>query len=318
MNNHPKRLKDIELSLTPSQRVFLWMQKALMGNYTDSLLDFESPDPFVTIVDWVDNIVKTSSVGESETFVDRATIQARKEAYFLLLLVRQMNDMVLSQFPKSNREYVFLLAYLAAIDQSTRLSVIAKATLGATTTIFRAASRTFPELQEMVTMHRALSIPEEAHRRITLKFVEEILCLEGTVSRISAEHFGGRPILYADSAARLTQQLQLVDQALELSNSIAARLRFPQLKKEQIRDDLSSRINEELSQLVLGVRGMTLEQRGMEEVLKRLAADYRSALTSSDDYGRVVSAPLTGQRLSQSTPKPLSTPGKGNAVRKNG
>jgi hypothetical protein len=227
MNNHPKRLKDIELSLTPSQRVFLWMQKALMGNYTDSLLDFESPDPFVTIVDWVDNIVKTSSVGESETFVDRATIQARKEAYFLLLLVRQMNDMVLSQFPKSNREYVFLLAYLAAIDQSTRLSVIAKATLGATTTIFRAASRTFPELQEMVTMHRALSIPEEVHRRITLKFVEEILCLEGTVSRISAEHFGGRPILYADSAARLTQQLQLVDQALELSNSIAARLRSP-------------------------------------------------------------------------------------------
>jgi len=300
MNNQPRRLKDIELSLTLSQRVFLWMQKALMGNYTDSLLDFESPDPFVTIGDWVDNIVKNSSVGESETFVDRATVQASKEAYFLLLLVRQMNDMVLTQFPKSNREYVFLLAYLAAIGQSTRLSVIAKATLGATTTIFRALSRTFPELREMVTMHRALSIPEEVQRRITLKFVEEILCLEGTVSRISAEHFGGRPILYADSAARLTQQLQLVDQALELSNSMAARLRFPQLNKEQIRHDLSSRIDEELSQLVLGVRGMTLakvgEQRGMEEVLKRLAADYRSALTSWNDYGRVVSAPLTGQR----------------------
>ena len=132
-------------------------------------------------------------------------------------------------------------------------------------------------------MHRALSIPEEVHRRITLKFVEEILCLEGTVSRISAEHFGGRSILYADSAARLTQQLQRVDQALELSNSMAARLRFPQLNKEQVRHDLSSRIDEELSQLVLGVRGMTLakvgEQRGMEEVLKRLAADYRSAFT---------------------------------------
>jgi hypothetical protein len=66
--------------------------------------------------------------------------------------------------------------------------------------------------------------------------------------------------------------------ALKLFNYLAENLRFRKLNREEIRDDLSSTIDQQLSEFVLCVRGTMLaqlgERKGAEEILKRMAADY--------------------------------------------
>ena len=201
MSNHQRRLKEIELALTPSEVVFLWMQKALVRNYEELLLDFDSPNPFVAIANSVDTIVKTSMKGESQTLVDRALLQAHKEAYFLLLLVMNVNHKVLNERFESNREYGFLLPYLESTRQCHILSSFSGNTIATMITFWRAVSSIYeqpvnPICEEIATLHSALSsILEEPLRIVTLAFVQRILHLEQTVSRISAEHFGRPPDL---------------------------------------------------------------------------------------------------------------------------
>lgn len=244
MNNHwRQRLKTIEVSLTPSEVVLFWMKNALPKSYEEGALG--SPQPRSAIASSITRIVRAGLKGETDTVVERGILQARREADWLYMLVVEMNSKVQNQFFECRREYWFLFAYLVATMRSN-----------------------------------VASVTEEELRTVTLLFVNPVLVLESTVRRISAERFGGHPILFSDSAAKLKEQTKLVDEALELFNVLATEAKFCLLSKEEIRDSLCSLIDQGTAQMILLARGVMLrtfgEDREFRESFNQLAASYSS------------------------------------------
>ena len=93
-------------------------------------------------------------------------------------------------------------------------------------------------------------------------FVRPILVLQGAVCRSSIEHFEGQEILFSDSAARLQEQMERVDEALEIFNSIAEKAKFRKLTREQVCESLSSDVDQKTSRLLLIARGVMLGSFG--------------------------------------------------------
>lgn len=210
MKGQRQRLRTVELSLTPHEVVLLWMKNSLTGTYEEGAL--QSPRPRGAIANSIATIVRNSLKGEPDVVVERAILQARQEADGLYMIVVEVNARVHQQFFERMREHVFLCAYLLSVRRCP-----------------------------------ISSISEELLRRITLGFVNEILLLEGMVYRISAERFGGQAILFSDSVARLKEQVELADEALEIFNFLAREAQFRQLSKEEICESLVGEIDQQVS-----------------------------------------------------------------------
>jgi hypothetical protein len=122
------------------------------------------------------------------------------------------------------------------------------------------------------------SISEEQLRKVTLFFVSPILVLQGAICRISTERFEGQAILFSDSDARFQEQLHRVDEVLKIYSSIAERANFRQLTKEQICEDLRSRIDQNIARSLLQARGEMIASFGepldFRKSLRQLAATY--------------------------------------------
>jgi hypothetical protein len=243
MSNHRRRLKEIEVSLTPSQVVLLWLKNVVSRKYEDAV--FESARPRAGLANSIARIVREGLKGQLETVVERAILQAHQEADWLYMIVVEVNHRVHDQFFASQREYMFLLAYLSTTMRC-----------------------------------RLLSDSEELLRSTTLAFVHRGLLLEGSISRVSAERFAGNPILFSDSAAKLKEQIEWVDEVLEIFNSQAIQAGFRQLSKDEIRDSLAAAVERQVSCWSLLARGGMLAAFGewseFRASFKQLASNYPS------------------------------------------
>ena len=119
--------------------------------------------------------------------IERAIVQAQKDADFLYMIVVQVNGDTLRQSCARSREYKFLLAYLHAVMHSS-----------------------------------IMSDSEMRLRKFTLSFVEQIFLLDETISHIRSRRFGEHFILFSDCAAMLKEQLEMATDVLEVFNIIAA------------------------------------------------------------------------------------------------
>jgi len=199
VNSQQRRLKTIELTLTPYQTVLLWLTNAVEGSFEDGVP--QSPRSVIanSILKTVTNALK----GESDVVVERAILQGRQEADVLFNLVITVNDRVLTSTSERNREYLFLLLYLQGI------------------TYINIGPHSEEELRVAVSF-----------------FVEEVLLLGSAISQISAEHFGGTSILFSDSVLRLKEQLDLANKALGYFKVLAGKLNFKELTAESVRERL--------------------------------------------------------------------------------
>jgi hypothetical protein len=246
MSNHRQRLKEIEVSLTPREVLFLWMRKVLPGTFEDAVFHFQPVWPRAAVANSIAGIVKKSLEGQPETLVEQAIHQARREADWLYMIVVDANTYVQEEFLQRTREKLFLLCYLQTTLHCRQLS----------------------------------TVPEEPIRSVTLEFVESILLLEGSVLRTSTEHFAGQPILFSDSATRLKKQLDMVDEVLEIFNSIAGRACFRPLNKKEISDRLVPEVEQQVERWSIVARGAMLGTLGDWSEFKansdRFIASYSS------------------------------------------
>lgn len=208
MKSRQRRLKAIELSLTPQQTVLLWLTNAVKCRFQDGALQF----PRARIANSILKTITHSMKGESDAMVERAVLQGRQEADVLYNLVITVNDRVLTSTSERIREFVLLRQYVRG------------------TTYINVGTHS-----------------EEELRRTVLFFVEEVLLLDGAISQVCAERFGSQSILFLDSALKLKEQLDLADMALGYFNLLARQLNFKELTAESVRETLGSEMVQQVS-----------------------------------------------------------------------
>ena len=225
MNNPQRRLRTIEVNLTPLEVVLLWMKSVLPGRYGGTAL--QTPPPRLAIANSVAGIVRTALKGEPSAVTESAILQARREADCLYNTVIEVNEQIQDQFFERRREYVFLLAYLSAA---------------------------------MGCPHPPVS--EGQLRIVTLLFLEQVLLLDRAVRRISTEHFGGHPILFSDSVEMLEEQMEWANVALGAFNSLARGMQFRPLNKDEVTENLASGIDQKVAAILFVARGSMLAAFG--------------------------------------------------------
>jgi hypothetical protein len=124
MKNCQRRLKAIELSLTPQQVVVVWLRDAVQaGTFEEGAR--HSPPYRGTVANAVFRTVRESMKEQPEPLIERAILQARQEADLLYSLAVNANVEVFENRDQREREYILLLGYLGAElrGESTKDSV---------------------------------------------------------------------------------------------------------------------------------------------------------------------------------------------------
>jgi hypothetical protein len=94
MKVRQRRVRAIELSLTPQQVILVWLRNALQaGTFEEAAR--HSPPYREAIANSVYRCVRNSMKGQPEALVERAVRQARREADLLYLLVVKVNAGIL-------------------------------------------------------------------------------------------------------------------------------------------------------------------------------------------------------------------------------
>ena len=208
MNNHQRRLKSVELSLTPQQVVLVWLRNAIQaGTFEDGAR--QTPEPRAQVANAVLLTVRNSMKGQSDLVIERAVLQARQEADLLYNLVVRANVAVLENVEQREREYFLSLGYI-------------RAELGGT-----------PIEGRIATLRFAL-----------LMFVESVVVLDATISRVVAEHMSGQPVLFRDCADNLLRQVEMAARLSGSFNCLGGRTAGVEINLEEIRDSLRAQIDE--------------------------------------------------------------------------
>ena len=211
MKSRPQRLRAIELTLTPQQVVMLWLGNALQaGTFEEGAR--RTPPPREAVANAVRIAVRNGTKGQPDLLVERAVLQARLEADSLYNLIVTANVAVLENEQQRGREYVLLLRYLSA------------------------------EMRAGLTEERVMVL-----RLAFLLFIETVIILDGAVGRIAAERFNGQPVLFRDTAIKLTEQLKMASDLSNWFNEAAVRVGTAQIYLETLRDTLQSEIDRRIS-----------------------------------------------------------------------
>lgn len=227
MDSRQRRLKKIELSLTPKQIVLVWLRNAQQAGSLEDATSSERPHR-ETVANRVCHAVRDSMKGQSEDLVERAILQARKEADFLYLLIVQTNIEVLESAMHQYREYWFVKTSLTLLDP-----LITK--------------------EEM-----------EKLRWVVLSFAMPVVVLETAIERIVAEHFQGQPLLFGDCDDQLKQQLKNAEELISEFNKLAAAFGAEQMTFEQVRELHMPLADRRIESLVISARFQMLQLFGAE------------------------------------------------------
>jgi hypothetical protein len=156
--------------------------------------------------------VRNSIKGQDDSVIERAVLQARQEADLLYNLVIGANAEVLGNRTQREREYIFLLGYLGA------------------------------ELRAPPTKDRV-----EYLRLAFLMFIETVIILDAAIGQVAGERLSGQPVLFVDSAVKLTEQLQMATDLSTWFNSLAVEVGAAEINLEELRNSLQSETNRKIS-----------------------------------------------------------------------
>jgi hypothetical protein len=185
MKNRQRRVREVELSLTPEQVVMVWLRDAVQaGTFEEG--SRHSPPYRGVIANEVFCSVRNAMKGQPEPQVERAVLQARREADVLFNLVVNVNLEVMENGKQRERECAFLFGYLTA------------------------------------EMHR--KAPKDRVQRLrlaVLMFLESVITLDAAIAQVAAERLNGQPVLFRDCSVKLEEQLQMAQELSEHFNFLA-------------------------------------------------------------------------------------------------
>jgi hypothetical protein len=227
MKSRQRRLKAIELTLTPKQVVVVWLRNALQaGTFEDGAR--RTPPPREVVANAVRNAVRNSMKGQPELLVEGAILQARREADLLYNLVVGANVEVIENREQREREYILLLGYLSA------------------------------EMRGKATKVQTL-------RLALLMFLESVIILDGAIAQLAAERLNGQPVLFRDCSVKLEEQLQMAEELSEHFNVLARTVDAAEINLEELRNGLQSETDHQISIWVYLARSAALSTFGTEK-----------------------------------------------------
>jgi hypothetical protein len=209
MNNRQRRVRAIELTLTPREVVLVWLRNALQGTMEEAVRQW--PPPRGAVANEVLRTVRESMKGQPDPLVERAILQARREADLLYLLVVNANTAVLEGWYQRQREYIFLLGYLSA------------------------------EIRGNLTKDRV-----EILRLVVLTFIKPVIILDTAVAQLVTERLS-QPVLFRDSEAKLAGQLQMATELSTWFNKLAHVVGVAEIDLEQLRNSVRSAAEEQIA-----------------------------------------------------------------------
>jgi hypothetical protein len=238
MKNRQRRLKAIELSLTPQQVVVLWLRDAVQaGTFEEGAR--HSPPYRGTVANAVFRTVRESMKGQPEPLIERAILQARQEADLLYSLAVNANVEVFENRDQREREYILLLGYLGAElrGESTKDSV-------------------------------------ERLRMGVRVFIDAVIVMDAAISQVAAERFNGQQVLFRDCEVKLKEQLQMADRLSGLFNFLARAAGATEINLEEHRNSLQSETDCHVSIWVNLARVAALGTFGTEEQMHAAMDQY--------------------------------------------
>jgi hypothetical protein len=248
MTSRQRRVRAIELTLTPQEVVVVWLRNALQaGTFEEGAR--HSPPSRGAIANEVFHSVRNALKGQPELRIEQAVLQARREADSLYLLVVNANTAVLEGRVEREREYIILLGYLSA------------------------------EMHGNLTKHRV-----EILRLVLLMFIEHVIVLDVAIAQLAAERLNGQPVLFPDSSVQLEEQLQMAQELSDHFNFLARAVGTAELNLEELRDSLQSIIDRQISIWVHLARTSALSTFGTEKE-KALLLFKSNCGEASDNVG---------------------------------
>lgn len=113
MKSDQRRVRAIELSLTPQQIAQVWLRGTRADSSFEEAAQHQPPHRGL-LANMVLHAVQVAMKGQPEQTVERAALQARREADLLYLLAVNVNSSVLHAGHHREREYLLLLGQLSA------------------------------------------------------------------------------------------------------------------------------------------------------------------------------------------------------------
>jgi hypothetical protein len=229
MKSRQRRVRAIELTLTPHEVVVVWLRNALQaGTFEEGAR--QSPPHRGAIANEVFRTVRNGMKGQPEPLIERAVIQARREADSLYNLVVNANMAVLEGSVAREREYIILLRYLSA------------------------------EMRGNLTKARV-----ETLRLVVLMFIEPVIVLDAAIAQLVAEQLNGQPVLFRDCSVKLEEQLQMAEELSENFNLLARSVGAAEINLEELRNSLQSETDSKISIWVHLARVAALNTFGTEK-----------------------------------------------------
>ena len=211
MQSQKRRLKTIELDLTPQQVVVLWLRNALQaGTFEEGAR--RTPPPREAVANAVRNAVRNSMKGQQASLIERAILQAHQEADLVYNLAVHANVQAFENRAQREREYLFLLGYLSA------------------------------------EMHgKATKDQIQALRLAVLKFLESVIVLDAAIAQLVADRLNGQPVLFRDCSVKLEEQVQMAERASEYFNFMARSEGTAEIDLAELRESLQPEIDRQIS-----------------------------------------------------------------------
>jgi hypothetical protein len=212
MSNYHRRLKTIEVNLTPKQTVILWLKKSQKaGGFNDGLR--QSPPSRGYIANAVYDAITRSMKGYPNPVIEKAIQQARQEADLLFMLIVEVNVRILMN---------------VGINKICLPLVIRH---------FRAA-----------TTQGTINAESLRELRLSLvQIVEDLLVAEASALQVTAEYLNGQEVLFSDTFASFSKQLQFARELIDSFNSLAKTAGVALIDLDTLRESIPSQVDQQVA-----------------------------------------------------------------------
>ena len=188
MRSGERRLAKIEISLSPTQAVLLWLEEAHQHGSLQGYARWlkEQPEaayPLVHLPRQVRNAVRDAARGQRRQDIDALILRAERDVTFLFKLFMEAHARVLDARKADALGTVWLLERLRRFSTATR-----------------------QQLREEASTWRELALPLAA----------ESFALTEMVETVERRYFGGHAVLFPDEADHLAQSNQCWNTVLAL------------------------------------------------------------------------------------------------------